>query len=183
MNNSFMASIIIYIAVLVQLLTFSSAGWTKDYKTTQFSCSGMSGFIFEYPSFKDWESKEVKSSRKNQCFIYFNWPPCILYEIAPQIIIEKMKKDKIHENVHSRGTNPNGIHYGRIFDPALYVSGYKPKPDDWDWLIFYKNNTAIRISRNQFGSSDEDSECGKKYNIFNESLFYDTIIKTFRWTE
>lgn len=136
-----------------------------EYKT--FDCDNFD-FIFQFPDFKNWELKGIEK-KENRCTMYFNWPDDILYEYPPRISIEEIESKNESKNEKSNLLkNPQGIFYGYVQDPGLYVSGHKFEEEDWDWLVFYGKDFSVRISKNSFGKLPFDAD-----------LFYKKIIETF----
>ncbi|MCK4858872.1 MAG: hypothetical protein KAT58_12940 [candidate division Zixibacteria bacterium] len=156
------------------------AGEPAVISTSTFHCPGMSGFTFDYPVIRNWEPRTPVSKGRGRCAIPFNWPPCLRLSAAPQVVVETVPLSVVGTMFDVKSTNRYRVRYEKMFDPSPYISGYEPKPGNWDWLVFYSRNKAVRISRAQFGKLG--GACAEKFNDFDEQAFYDLIIYTFKWT-
>lgn len=173
-----------------------------------FTCSGITGFTFRYPVFKDWKVKRIVSEKEGKCTIYFKWPAGISYEVPPQIKIEKISElgqkfmieklrggspsedilddsgMKIIVIMSAKTKNPAAIPYEYVPDPAMYIESHVFKKGEWDWLVFYGQDFGVRISRNMFGSLGHVEEAERKeIHEFDSDIFYRSIIETFHFDE
>lgn len=149
----------------------------KIVETKDFSCEGMTGFSFSYPVFKGWEVKGTQNEKYRNpdykgemCHIWFNWPENIKFEVPPQLVIEKRTDFHLVET-EKLERNPNGVPYNFVFDPSNYVSGYKQKTGQWDYLQFYGPDFGVKfwplVSGDGYG--------------FSSDVFIEGIIKSFKF--
>ena len=138
--------------------------------------SELDGVIFEYPVFEGWEVSKIEKKDKYEYFIYFYWPKTFDLGKAPRVRVLKtpwLSLNSARADVPKGDgrTNPNGVRYERVFEPSLYFQKSKPEDGYWNCLEFYGESAGVRISRYS----------GVKEQGFDEDVFYDTVIGTFKF--
>jgi hypothetical protein len=129
---------------------------TSETKTFS-SGPGNGYFEFRYPIFKKWPLKGIQS-KGNEWKIFFDWPPVVEFEIAPQIVITRSIRIPREMNISAK-QNRAEVFYDFVQDPSLYVSGHTFQPGEWDYLEFYGASHEVRLN---FISLGEDYGFSRK---------------------
>lgn len=131
-----------------------------------FSCPGMSGFIFKYPVFRDWDveismviSEKGPSSKENLpdiCSMLFK---SAKYKKEQEILVTKGQPTNPDAHFFTSTfpfSNPNQIGYGKVENG----------------VNFWVSNSEIKIRL-----------AGVADNTFDKDLFFKTVIESFRPTD
>jgi len=189
LNYKLLIGIIILLLILLGLnymWPFSKKSSTPTIgETKTFSCPGMEGFTFEYPIFKGWYLKKFVSNNQLECFAKFTILPDglpsptagsgIKVTKIPELGLKTVEKNKV-SGIPSPGSvnNPNGIRFeGDTLTDIIDSDelAIKKMAEGANYLQFYLDDFGVRI---------EPVATGKG---FSKSLFFQTVINSFRATE
>lgn len=147
-------------------------------ETRDFSCPGMTGFIFKYPVFKDWEVGKITGNSK-ECNIWLNSQGFtkngIDTAIAPSIVVQKIEatfSDFLNET-----QSKDRIEMGNWINPQDVI--YLPLP-------FPKGNLSDQTDEVHFYLQKENKQAiikaaltSSKYGFSNKQ-FFKTVVESFR---
>jgi hypothetical protein len=119
------------------------------------------GLTFDIPIFERWRPKDTEE-RRDGCVVWLEWPEELHYETARQLHVQRIPGYFPEDAAEALGSahgefrlgdvrcfgtarSPRGLTYGFAFDPGLWVSGYQPRPGQWDYLQLYGEEAAARI--------------------------------------
>ncbi len=142
-------------------------------ETSDFSCPGMTGFIFKYPVFKGLEVKKIEMSDKSACQVFLNEPVINANEDlslgiiippphtpAPRFQVTKNIADGL-PSVDAKNTQ--GVFYKLVRSTGDPLHEY---------ILFLGKDFVINI--NLFGIDEKFS--------FSKDIFWKSVIESFNFT-